>query len=34
MLRYNNLPTNIIPAKIRWLTLSGKFPMDVRIPPP
>ena len=28
-----NLPTNIIPAKIRWLKLSGKFPMVMRIPP-
>ena len=28
-----NLPTKIIPAKIRFLKLSGKFPMDMRIPP-
>ena len=27
-----NLPTKIIPTKIRWLRLSGKFPMDMRIP--
>ena len=28
-----NLHTNIIPAKICRLRLSGKFPMDMRIPP-
>ena len=28
-----NLPTKIIPAKIRWLKLPGKSPMDMRIPP-
>ena len=28
-----NLPTNIIPAKIAWLKLSGKFPMGLEIPP-
>ena len=28
-----SLPTNIIPAKNAWLKLSGKIPMDVRIPP-
>ena len=28
-----NLPTNITPTKIAWLKLSGKFPMDMRIPP-
>ena len=28
-----NLPTNIIPTKIAWLKLSGKSPMDIRIPP-
>ena len=28
-----NLPTNIIPTKIRWLNTSGRFPMDMRIPP-
>ena len=28
-----NFPTNIIPAKIARLELSGKSPMDVRIPP-
>ena len=28
-----DLPTNIIPAKIAGLKLSGKFPMDTRIPP-
>ena len=27
-----NLPTNIIPTQIAWLKLSGKSPMDVRIP--
>ena len=27
-----NLPTNIIPAKIAWLKLSRKFPMDLGIP--
>ena len=28
-----SLPTKIIPAKIRWLKLSGKFPMNMRVPP-
>ena len=28
-----NLPAKIIPAKIRRLKLSGRFPMDMRIPP-
>ena len=28
-----NLPTNIIPTNIAWLKLSGKFAMDMRIPP-
>ena len=28
-----DLPTKIIPTKIRWLKLSGKFPMVMRIPP-
>ena len=28
-----NLPTKIIPAKICWLKYSGKFPMDMGIPP-
>ena len=28
-----NLPTKVIPAEIRRLGISGKFPMDVRIPP-
>ena len=30
-----NLPTNIIPTKIQiaWLKLSGKSPMDTRLPP-
>ena len=28
-----NLPTNIVPINIAWLKLSGKSPMDVRIPP-
>ena len=28
-----NLPTNIIPTKIRWLTISGEFPMGMIIPP-
>ena len=27
-----NLPTKIIPTKIRWLELSGKFLMGLRIP--
>ena len=27
------LPTNIIPTNIAWLKLSGRFPMDMRIPP-
>ena len=28
-----NLPTKNLPAKTAWLKLSGKFPMDMRIPP-
>ena len=28
-----NLPNKIIPTKIAWLKLSGKPPMDMRIPP-
>ena len=28
-----NLPTNIMPTKIARLKLSGKSPMDLRIPP-
>ena len=28
-----NLPAKVIPAKIRWLKTSGRFPMDTRIPP-
>ena len=28
-----NLPTKILPAKIRRLETSGEFPMDMRIPP-
>ena len=28
-----NLPAKIVPTKIPWLKLSGKFPMDMRIPP-
>ena len=28
-----NLPTNITATNIAWLKLSGKFPMDMRIPP-
>ena len=28
-----NLPTNIIPTKIRSLIISGQFPMNMRIPP-
>ena len=28
-----NLPTLIIPTEIPWLIISGKCPMDVRIPP-
>ena len=28
-----NLPTDVIPTEIAWLTLSGKFPTDMRIPP-
>ena len=28
-----NLPTKIIPTKIRWVNIYGKFPMDMRIPP-
>ena len=30
--RAPNLPTKIIPATIAWLNISGKFPMDIRIP--
>ena len=29
----HNLPTKIIPAKIAWRKHSGKFPLDMRIPP-
>ena len=28
-----NLPTEIIPTKIRRLELSGRFPVDMRVPP-
>ena len=28
-----NLPTKNLPTKIAWLKLSGKFPLDMRIPP-
>ena len=28
-----NLPTKIIPAMIAWVRISGKLPMDMRIPP-
>ena len=28
-----DLPTNIVPTNIAWLKLSGKFPVDMRIPP-
>ena len=28
-----NLPTRIIPAKIRWLEISGTFPVEIWIPP-
>ena len=28
-----NLPTNITPTNIAWLKISGKSPMDTRIPP-
>ena len=28
-----NLPTKIIPAKIRWLNISGELPMDMRTLP-
>ena len=28
-----HLPAKIIPAKTCWLTTSGKFPVDMRIPP-
>ena len=31
--RTPNLPTKIIPTKIRRLEVSGKFHMDVRTPP-
>ena len=33
ILRTPNLPTKIIPTKIASLKLSGRFPMDMRIPP-
>ena len=29
----SNLPTKIVPAKIAWLKLSGKFPLGLGIPP-
>ena len=29
-----NLPTNIIPTIIAWFNISGKSPMDMRIPTP
>ena len=29
-----NLPTNILPTNIARLKLSGKSPMEIRIPPP
>ena len=29
----SNPPTNIVPTNIAWLKLSGKSPMDMRIPP-
>ena len=28
-----SLPTEIIPAKIAWLELSGRFPMGLGTPP-
>ena len=28
-----NLPTKILPTKIRWLKISGRFPTDMIIPP-
>ena len=28
-----NLPAKIVPTKTPWLKLSGRFPMDLRIPP-
>ena len=31
--RTHNFPTNIIPTEIAWLKLSGKSPMDRRVPP-
>ena len=31
--RAASLPSKIIPTKIPWLNLSGKFPVDMRIPP-
>ena len=33
LIRYANLPTKIIPTKICWLNISGKFPMCLGIPP-
>ena len=27
------LPAKIIPTKITWLNISGRFPVDTRIPP-
>ena len=29
----HNLPTSIVPTNITWLKLSGKFPMNLGIPP-
>ena len=31
--RTPNVPTKITPTKIRWPNISGKCPMDMRIPP-
>ena len=31
--RTPNLPTQIIPTKIRWLAISGRFPVDMRVLP-
>ena len=28
-----NLPTQNLPTEIAWLRISGKLPMDMRIPP-
>ena len=28
-----NLPTNVLPTKIRWFKLCRRFPLDTRIPP-